>query len=174
MTLVGTVFTGTLKIQFNSWENHIRLFYISLYIVRTHFFLEYIKAFTTLIHDTLHLFPFPQTNKASACSGLWVTVALTLLPLPDPRILELSFGSVTPFLWLYSKFSAENLRLVQFGQLLTCGPVSSDLIERAHAGYMAVSPLVSERVGNSQGTSRSTWHTEIGKVGEDFNKKMLY
>lgn len=55
----------------------------------------------------LHLFLFLQTNIASACSELWV--AMALLPLRDLMILELSSGSVTQPLGLYSKFSAESL-----------------------------------------------------------------
>lgn len=68
----------------------------------------------------LHLFLFFQTNIVSTCSELWV--AMALLPLCDLIILELSSGSVTQPLRLYSKFSAESLWLIQLGQLLKPGP----------------------------------------------------
>lgn len=43
---------------------------------------------------------------------------MALLPLRDLMILELSSGSVTQPLGLYSKLSAESLWLIQLGQLL--------------------------------------------------------
>lgn len=54
------------------------------------------------------------------------------------------------------------------------GLVTSDLTEWAHVGYVAAFPQVSERVGSSQGPSRSRYHTEIGKTGDDFNEKVIY
>lgn len=104
----------------------------------------------------LHLFLFLQTNIASACSEL--CVAMALLPLRDLIILELSSGSVTQPLGLSSKFSAESLWLIQLDHLGSAAhawSVPSDLTMEAHAGHVAIFPQVSERVGSSQGPSRS-------------------
>lgn len=80
------------------------------------FVFSIIKVFITLINDVLASLPFLQTNITSACQELWV--AMALLPLHDLIILELSSGSVTQPLGLYSKFSADCLWLIQLGQLL--------------------------------------------------------
>lgn len=172
MTLVGTVFLGTLMTQFNDWGNHIRLFYISLYIVRTHFCLEYIKAFTTLINDVLASLPFPPDQysfsllRALGCYGT-VTSAWSY---DSWALLWFSHSASGA---LFQTLSRESL-VDSVGSAAHACSVRSDLTAQAHAGHVAVFPQVPERVGSSQGPSRSRWYTEIGKTVEAFTKKMFY